>query len=233
MTAIKLAHGMGTEPVEPDWAPLTVADVDRVLRHYPGLGPCRGVAWHSPRPFSSAGIAETAAGPLFVKRYHRLIRDVAGFVEEHLFIAHLREAGAPVPEVLADGAGNTARAEGDWVYEVQRLGPGEDLYRDALSWSAFRVPAHARAAGQALAELHLAAAGYDAPPRRATTLVASFTLMRSSDPLAAIEAYAAARPALRGYLGNARLAGRDQAFGAAFPSPATALHRPLGAAMDA
>lgn len=200
MTAIPLKHGMGTELVEPDWAPLTVADVDRVLRHYDGLGRCHGLAWHSPRPFSSAGIAETGAGPLFVKRYHRLIRDVAGFVEEHRFIAHLRAAGAPVPEVLANRTGATAVAEGDWVYEVQRIGPGEDLYRDALSWSPFRIPAHARAAGQALAELHRAAAGYDAPSRHAAALVASFTLMRSADPLRAIADYAAARPALSRYL---------------------------------
>ena len=200
MTATNVAHGMGTELVEPDWAPLTAADITSVLRHYPGLGRCRGLAWHSPRPFSSAGIAETGAGPLFVKRYHRLIRDVAGFVEEHRFIAHLRAAGAPVPEVLADGTGATARAEGDWVYEVQRIGPGEDLYRDALSWSPFRAPAHAHAAGRALAELHRAAAGYDAPRRSASTLVASFTLMRSADPLRGIADYAAARPALRAYL---------------------------------
>lgn len=200
MTATKLKHGMGTELVAPDWAPLTVSDIDRVLRRYDGLGRCGGLTWHSPRPFSSAGIAETGAGPLFVKRYHRLIRDVAGFAEEHLFIAHLRRAGAPVPEVLADRGGATAVAEGDWVYEVQRLGPGEDLYRDALSWSPFRIPAHARAAGRALAELHRAAAGYDAPPRRAATLVASFTLMRSQDPLRAIADYAAARPALARYL---------------------------------
>jgi Ser/Thr protein kinase RdoA (MazF antagonist) len=200
MTATKLAHGMGTELVAPDWAPLTIADVDGVLRHYEGLGACRGLAWHSPRPFSSAGIAETGAGPLFVKRYHRLIRDVAGFAEEHRFIAHLRAAGASVPEVLAARGGATAVAEGDWVYEVQRIGPGEDLYRDALSWSPFRKPAHARAAGRALAELHRAAAGYDAPPRGASTLVASFTLMRAADPLRAIADYAAARPALGRYL---------------------------------
>jgi Ser/Thr protein kinase RdoA (MazF antagonist) len=220
MTATKLKHGMGTELVEPDWAPLTIADVDCVLRRYDGLGRCRGLAWHSPRPFSSAGIAETGAGPLFVKRYHRLIRDVAGFAEEHRFIAHLRRAGAPVPAVLADRSGATAVAEGDWVYEVQRIGPGEDLYRDALSWSPFRIPAHAHAAGRALAELHRASAGYDAPPRRAATLVASFTLMRSADPIRAIAEYAAARPALARYL-----AARD--WQAEIAGPVLAFHRRL------
>ena len=200
MSGGKTAHGMGTEAVEPDWAPLSAAEADAVLRRYPGLGGCAGVAWHSPRPFSSAGIAETEAGPVFLKRYHRRIRDVASLGEEHRLVAHLRRAGAPVPEILADSGGATALAEGDWVYEVQRIGAGEDLYRDALSWSPFRQPAHAHAAGRALADLHRAAAGYDAPPRRASTLVTSFTLMRSPDPLRAIAAYAAARPALGRYL---------------------------------
>jgi Ser/Thr protein kinase RdoA (MazF antagonist) len=197
---VQTAHGMAGETVAPDWAPLTVSEVDKVLARYPGSGRCTGLTWHSPRPFSSAGIAETRDGPLFVKRYQRLIRDVAGLGEEHRLIAHLRLKGAPVPEILAGEGGATALAEGDWVYEVQRVGAGEDLYRDDVSWSPFHQPAHARAAGRALAELHRAAAGYDAPPRRATTLVTSFTLLRSADPLRAIAAYAAARPALGRYL---------------------------------
>jgi len=207
MTAIKTAHGkmghgMGTEPVEPDWAPLTEDEAERILRRYPGTGRCHRLAWHSPRPFSSAAIVETDAGPLFVKRSHRRIRDVAGLGEEHDFVAHLRRAGAPVSKLLADKTGATALADGDWIYEVQPLGAGEDLYRDALSWSPFQSTGHAYEAGRALAELHRAAAGYEAPPRRAATLVTSFTLMRSPDPLRAIAAYAAARPALAGYLGS-------------------------------
>src|SRR5260363_338849 len=44
--------------------------------------------------------------------------------------------------------------------------------------------AHARAAGQALAQLHLAARGYTAPARRTQILVGRFGIFASADPLA-------------------------------------------------
>ncbi|MCW2871137.1 phosphotransferase [Actinacidiphila oryziradicis] len=179
-----LVHGMGTEPVAPDWPPLTAAEVGRVLG-----APVR-VLWHSPRPLSAAALVERER-LLFVKRQHASVRTVEGLAEEHAFLRHLRGRGAPVVEVLA------AVRLGEWVYEVHTAGKGADLYQDALSWSPFTSPRHARAAGVALAGLHLAAEGYDAPRRAVQPLVSSFTVFADpEDPLGALERYVADRPAL-------------------------------------
>lgn len=181
------AHGMGTEPVPPDWPPLTEAEVAEVL----GV-PAR-IRWHSPRPFSAAALLE---GGVFVKRHHVSVRTPAGLAEEHAFAAHLRSRGVPVPAVLELGGGSTAARRGEWVYEAHAAGRGEDRYRDALSWTPFASAADASAAGRALARLHLAAAGYDAPPRRPQPLVASFTIFAGADPRAGLAAYLDRHPAL-------------------------------------
>ncbi|WP_198655133.1 phosphotransferase enzyme family protein [Streptomyces geranii] len=178
-----LAHGMGTEPVEPDWPPLTEAEVVQVV------GPAR-VVWRSPRPLSAAAVVERAGRRLFVKRHHRSVRTPEGLAEEHAFLRHLRERGAPVVEVL------DVVSREEWVYEVHSAGAGTDLYRDALSWSPFRSRTHARASGAALARLHLAAEGLDAPRRAPQPLVASFTVFAAEDAFAALERYVAERPLL-------------------------------------
>lgn len=177
------AHGLGTDPVEPDWAPLTDAEVTQVV------GPSR-VVWRSPRPLSAAAVVERVGRRLFVKRHHATVRTLEGLAEEHAFLRHLRERGAPVVEVL------DVTARGEWTYEVHSTGVGTDLYRDALSWSPFRSATHARAAGEALARLHLAAEGFEAPRRQVQPLVASFTVFAADDPRAALDRYVAERPQL-------------------------------------
>jgi Ser/Thr protein kinase RdoA (MazF antagonist) len=179
-----LAHGLGTEPVAPDWPPLTDAEVGEVL----GGGPVR-VLWRSPRPLSAAALVERER-LLFVKRHHVSVRTAEGLAEEHAFLRHLRERGTPVVDVLS-----VVRL-GDWVYEVHTAGTGTDLYQDALSWSPFTSAGHAGAAGAALARLHLAAEGYRAPHRQVQPLVASFTVFASADPMTALEGYVSQRPAL-------------------------------------
>lgn len=192
-----LVHGLGTENVAPDWPPLTAAEADAVLRRFPSTGGARALTWRSPRPLSAAGLVETArGGSVFVKRHHRSVRSVAGLREEHEFLAHLRGNGAPVVRVLEDESGQTVVADDEWMYEVHSVGDGDDLYRDAISWSPFTELAHARAAGRALAALHEAARGYDAPPREPQPLLGGFSIFAAADPIAAIEQYAAARPAL-------------------------------------
>ncbi|MGW7042380.1 phosphotransferase enzyme family protein [Streptomyces avermitilis] len=153
------------------------------------LGPAR-VLWRSPRPLSAAAVVERDGHRLFVKRHHSDVRTPQGLAEEHAFLRHLREHGAPVAEVLG------ALARGEWVYEVHAAGTGTDLSRDALSWSPFGSEKHARAAGAALAQLHLAAEGFDAPRRRPQHLVASFTVFAAVDPEASLEAYLRHRPDL-------------------------------------
>ncbi|HEU5356413.1 MAG TPA: phosphotransferase [Actinocrinis sp.] len=192
-----LVHGMGTGNVVPDWPALTLAEVDAVLRRYPQAGGARALTWRSPRPLSAAGLVETArGGSVFVKRHHRRVRSVEGLREEHAFLAHLRRRGAAVVDVLVDAEGRTAVADGEWTYEVHTVGKGEDLYREAISWSPFTQLSHARAAGRALARLHEAARGYAAPPRAPRQLTAGFSVFAADDPIAAVEQYAAMRPAL-------------------------------------
>lgn len=195
---------MGTRPVAPFWPPLTRAEADPLLRRYPRLGGAARVLWLSPRPLSAAGLVESARGEVvFVKRHHASVRSVGGLLEEHRFLAHLRARGAPVTQVLADGDGVSAVPHGGWTYEVHAAGVGEDLYRDAVSWSPFARPGHARAAGRALAALHRASQGYDAPARVPQPLMGGLRVFGGGDPLGAVRRYAGQRPQLA-----AELAGR-------------------------
>ena len=195
-----LVHGMGTAPAVPDWPPLTVAELDALLVRFPEAGGARRVRWRSPRPLSAAALVHAASGAeLFVKRHHVSVRTAHGLGEEHGLLRHLAGNGAPVVRVLSaqDGASVAVSADGEWTYEVHSVGAGQDVYRDAISWSPFRSTAHARAAGRTLARLHEAAKGYDAPTRAVAPLVGGFTVFGDpGDPIAAARRYADARPAL-------------------------------------
>jgi Ser/Thr protein kinase RdoA (MazF antagonist) len=218
--AAGLVHGMGKELVEPDWAPLTGDEADAVLARY-GLpagrdlaagrtGPAATprtatvVAWSSPRPMSAAGLVRHGTGTVFVKRHHARVRSVAQLAAEHAFATHLRASGLPVPAVRRTADGPTVVREGDFVYEVHEVAPGIDLYRDAMSWTPYLSPGHARAAGAALARLHQAAAGFTRAARPPAVLTGSCCVVTAADPLAAVDAIARRRPGLARYL-----AGRD------------------------
>jgi Ser/Thr protein kinase RdoA (MazF antagonist) len=186
---------------EPDWPFLALDEVDRVLRGFPQAGGAERILSFSPRPFSAASIVETPRGKVFVKRHHAAIRDRAGLHEEHAFLRHLRRHGAPVPMVLADERGETAISVGEWTYEVHEAAAGVDLYERAQSWTPFLHAGHARAAGAALARLHRAAEGYDAPARSTRMLVTSFRIFAADDPWPRFEEYLGAHPATAAYLG--------------------------------
>ena len=192
-----IAHGMNGTLVKADWAPLTPSEIEGVLRLYPSLGGPARILFTSPRPFSAAAVVETQGGRVFVKRHHRLVRDREGLLEEHRFIEHLYGNGAAVPRVLATSTDETAIAIDDWTYEVHEAPAGVDIYRDAHSWTPFRSTQHAWSAGQALARMHVAARGHDAPRRGIQPLVSSFTIFAAKDPFKALNEYVEARPALR------------------------------------
>ncbi|MBD9504286.1 phosphotransferase [Pseudomonas sp. PDM23] len=196
----RLSHGMGLEPVEPDWPALTEAEVASLLEDFPQAGANAHLTWHSPRPFSAAALVETDGGPLFVKRHHPGVRSATALAEEHAFLDHLARRGAPVAQVLRDSHGYSAIARNGWTYEVHRKAKGLDLYRDALSWTPFQHNAHAFAAGVALARLHHAAEGFDAPARSTDVLFSNLSLFGAEDPIAAIEATLLQAPALAEYL---------------------------------
>lgn len=195
-----LVHGMGVEPAEPDWPPLTLPELDKLLRRYPEARGARELRWRSPRPLSTAALVKATSGTeFFVKRHHVSVRTEAGLAEEHGFLAYLAARVAPVVRVLANIDGQTASVsdDGEWTYEVHTLGEGDDVYRDAISWSPFITLEHARSAGRMLARLHQAAQGHDAPTRHAAPLIGGFTIFGDgADPIAAAQRYVAARPAL-------------------------------------
>ena len=196
MTTTAKAHGMDGRLVEPDWPPLTLGELRALLSVFPGCGEPIGILSVSPRPFSAASVVAIRNGRVFIKRHHRSVRDREGLLEEHRFINYLREHGAPAPRVLTAALGESAIERGEWTYEVHEVPEGVDLYEEALSWTPFRSTAHARSAGEALARLHLASQGFDAPLRKTQPLVAGFTIFAAEDPREAMERYLEARPAL-------------------------------------
>ncbi len=200
------SHGMGLGAVPPDWPPLRTEEVRRLLGRLSRLGgpSAAGISWHSPRPFSAAAVVSLpgAGGEprrLVVKRHHAAVRTATSLEDEHHFMRYLEDHAMAVPRVIDDD-GRSAWPEGDFVYEVQEMLDGQDLYRDALSWTPFFSVGHAAAAGRALAHLHLASQGYTAPARSPAPLNASCAIISSGDPIAAAAALAEARPGLGDFL---------------------------------
>lgn len=202
-----LVHGMGKELVTADWPPLTDSEVRAVLAGYPEHGPAAEamITWRSPRPMSAAALigwpsSGDPARAIFIKRHHAGVRSVAQLTAEHAFGAHLRGRGVPVPAILRGTGGHTAPRSGDFVYELHEAADGVDLYRDAMSWSPFTSLSHARAAGAALARLHLAAADFCAPERPPAALLGSAAVVTAHDPVAELSRFAARLPDLARYL---------------------------------
>ena len=189
-------HGMEGTMVDADWPPLTLDEVRLVLADFPDAHLPLRISSVSPRPFSAASVVATNEGCVFVKRHHRSVRDAEGLREEHRFMAHLQMKGAPVPRVLSTSTGDTAIESGEWTYEAHETPDGLDLYQDSLSWTPFRSEEHARSAGKTLAQLHVDASDYAAPPRPPRPLVASFTIFAAHHPVEAFAHYLAERPAL-------------------------------------
>lgn len=196
INATAQAHGMDGALVERDWPPLTMTEVCALLSDFPAVGTAEEILSTSPRPFSAAGLVRTTQARVFVKRHHRSVRNRKGLLEEHRFLAHLHDHGASVPRVFASHSGETAVEIGEWTYEIHEAAEGVDLYEDAHSWTPFRCAQHARAAGQALAQLHLASASFTAPRRGMRPLVASFTIFAAKDPAIEMERFLTARPSL-------------------------------------
>jgi Ser/Thr protein kinase RdoA (MazF antagonist) len=195
-----LTHGMDAGHAKPDWPPLDLAELQVLAPHYAALGGPLRLAWHSPRPFSAAARVRAGEGEVFVKRHDARVRDVAGLLEEHAFIAHLRARGTGVPRVLANRERQTATAVGDRVYEVHALVPGDDTYRDVHSWVPARSAADAWAMGIALARLHGAARGFAAPARPPRPLLAGIDIVGEHDVTGAVQRFLRLRPAVAAFL---------------------------------
>ncbi len=208
-------QGLNNDEVPADWPAIAPHEIAWLAGRFAQLRGATAAQWHSPRPLSAAALVETAAGRVFVKRHHHSVRDAATLGEEHRFIAHLAAAGVPVVQVLRDHDGATAVEHDGWTYELHTPGNGEDLYRDAVSWTPLTNVAQARDAGRMLARLHQAATRYHAPQRGTHLLVARDDLIRSHDPIAALKADLDNRPSLARYL--ARIPWEEQLRGIVLP----------------
>ena len=208
-------QGLNNDEVPADWPAISPREIAWLAGRFPQLHGAAAALWHSPRPLSAAALVEGAAGRVFVKRHHHSVRDAATLGEEHRFIAHLADAGMPVVQVLRDRDGATAVVLDGWTYELHTPGNGEDLYRDAVSWTPLTNVTQARDAGRMLARLHQAAASYHAPQRGTHLLVARDDLIRSHDPIAALTADLGNRPGLARYL--ARIPWEEQLRGIVLP----------------
>ena len=186
-----LVFGMGAESVvRRDWPSLTADEVEAVFGEE-----IAEVEWRSPRPLSTTARVRTDDGRrLIVKRLPQTLRTPEALAEEHGFMDHLRERGIPVPQAW------TAGAHGDFVYEVQELGVGDDMYQHVFSWTPYNPSFHAGEAGAFLGRLHIAATDHDAPPRPWRPLKSGFSLFGAADPIAAIEGIAGERPQLADFL---------------------------------
>ena len=193
-------HGMGRDLVEPDWPPLTDAEVSAVLARYGRATGPAAVRWRSPRPMSAAALVGCDGEEVFVKRHHVLVRTVAQLGAEHALAGHLRALGVAVPAVLGLPGGGTTVRSGDYLYEVHARAAGMDVYRDVLSWEPFTSVRHASAAGAALARFHRASASFGLPARPPAVLTNSCAIITAPDPLAAVARLAARRPGLASYL---------------------------------
>jgi nicotinamide mononucleotide transporter PnuC len=190
--------GVHGPQAERDWPLMILSELASVLSSYRIAGEIEAISWHSPRPFAAAALVTLTTGEtLFVKRHHQRLRDVAALAEEHRFIAHLQRQGIAVVQVLGDRLGRTAIQIGEWTYEVHGVGEGEDLYRDIMSWEPFQRVEHAYIAGAALARLHRAARGYEAPARPPRLLLSSYQVIGASALLPALENWVAAQPLLQ------------------------------------
>jgi Ser/Thr protein kinase RdoA (MazF antagonist) len=190
------AHGLDGTLVEPHWPLLQIDEVHKVLAEFPDARAPFHILSVSPRPFSAASVVKTNGRRVFIKRHHRHVRDTEGLMEEHRFMAHLRAHGISVPIVLQTSSGATSFEAAQWTYEVHDAQVGIDLYEESISWTPFRSDAHARSAGAALAQLHTAAQGYSARPRKPRPLVASFTIFATANPSNSLQRYLAARSSL-------------------------------------
>jgi Ser/Thr protein kinase RdoA (MazF antagonist) len=200
MTGDPKAHGLDGSLVAPDWPPLAMKEVERLLERYPQVGKVERILSISPRPFSAASVIEVQRGKVFVKRHHRTVRTRDALLEEHHLLTYLNQRDALINGVLKDSSGETAISLGDWTYEVQPVAAGVDVYEEAQSWTPFLNPWHARAAGRALARLHRAAEGYDAPARKSKMLVTSFSIFEEAGPWPRLQQFVEERPALGAYL---------------------------------
>ncbi len=202
-----LVHGMGLEPVAPDWSPIVATELIDPLtqlgHELASVAPASNVRvlWRSPRPMSAAALVRVNETSLFVKRHHVRVRTRARLELEHRFGDHLRTHGVATPACRRDPNGESVACVDPYLYEFFDVATGQDLYRDVPSWYPYSTPEHARSAGAALARLHLAAASFDEPASSPAVLLDAVSLVDAEDLSDALVTLLDARAGLARALG--------------------------------
>ena len=96
---------MGRDLVEPDWPPLTDAEVGAVLARYGWTAGQAAVRWRSPRPMSAAALVDGDGQEVFVKRHHALVR-TAAWPAVHPY----RASTAPTSASVSGGQSGSTRS---------------------------------------------------------------------------------------------------------------------------
>ncbi|QHI95034.1 phosphotransferase [Aristophania vespae] len=186
-----------------DWPYLTEKEVIPIVNAYGLSAAIDTISWHSPRPFSSAGLIKLTNGTqLFLKRQSLLIRSPQSLQQEHNFISHLVQKNFPVLQPLKNKNESTITVTKEWVYELFPPLPGRDLYRDTISWEPYHSEAQSFSAGQLLAQLHKASASYKCPPKKDCLLLSTPKPLLSSHLKTSLESWIETQPHLAAILEN-------------------------------
>jgi Ser/Thr protein kinase RdoA (MazF antagonist) len=172
------------------WDHITPAEARAVL------GPRTEVVERHRRWLFAVARCRTPDGDVYLKRQPPMGRAIDQLAWQHRLTNHLADHDIATARALA------LHDRGDLWYEVHAPAAGADVYAGADSWDPFSSDAHVRAAGEGLARLHLATAGFsDQRPQPQAGFVVQLDAV-AGDPVAAVEELAAARPAVAGYLAD-------------------------------
>ncbi|MFE6920338.1 phosphotransferase enzyme family protein [Nocardia sp. NPDC057663] len=156
--------GMGDEPTAaPTWPSPTEDEIARAVAATWGGPEPAEIEWRSARPLSSTvGVRLSDGARVVVKRLPLRLRDQAALAEEHRFMAHLRNAGIPVPEVRS-AVGNWATPSGLTREPAGHVGDADDSSPDTEApGAAARAPEAAHIRWRATTVLPQGMAGYAA-----------------------------------------------------------------------
>jgi len=196
--------------VKPIHNAMSEEELTAVLKRYPDAGLFRRRISNSGRPYSAGTLMETTEGRFFLKKQSRGFRRREDILWRHTVIDHLVRRGFPTPPLLANDEGSSLTELGQAHYELFAAAPGEDRYRELHSWMPFDRVAHARAAGEMLAQFH--AVTQDFPLAGATPLghspgtsmSARFDLAFAPDIIVALGERIAASPTLSQFFSQRR-----------------------------
>jgi Ser/Thr protein kinase RdoA (MazF antagonist) len=188
------------------WAPISAREARDVL----GAG-AEVLARHRRWLFATARCRTPDGRELYLKRQPPMGRDREQLEWQHALTNHLADRAVPAARAVG-----LAERGGLW-YELIEPAAGEDVYAGADSWDPFGSEAHVRAAGETLARLHAAGAGFrPLRPQPQAGFVVQVGAVRD-DPVTALRRLADARPAVAEYLaGEAWEADVEEAYGERF-----------------